>query len=307
MPSRSDLIQNVNNAQKIVNRILCLAKSSSVAIAVRAAPCPNAIAVNCADKKYILFSTDYLEQVMNSADSSVIYGIFAHEVGHLIRGDAWLGGNRKHEAELNADKFAGHIMGLVNFPKQVAISTLTNVNVDSTKTHPAKVKRELKIEEGWINGQANRKKIDTTSLEYIMACKLDSDSPFRISYGSLIESKNSHKLYQVQCAIQGDSGKLKTIKSITYFLHPYYFEENSLRYEGNQVLPLEIWGSFELRASVVCVEDGVTNEYLLGETILVIDKKTGKRVTKLDITDVYADDIATDSRREKKVRLMPHN
>ncbi|AUD00885.1 hypothetical protein CWM47_03070 [Spirosoma pollinicola] len=241
---------------------------------------------------------------MSSADSNIVYGIFAHEVGHLIRGDAWIGKEKRHQAELNADKFAGHIMGLMNLPQEIAIASLNDVDVNITKTHPAKIKREAIIVKGWLEGQANRKKINSASVAYLMECKSDDDSPFRIYY--LMQGKSEQKtgFYNIACQIVGTPEKLRTIKKVTYYLHPSSFEKNSVKYKGNQVLSLEIWGSFELRASVVCEEDGIVNEYQLQENLAITDGK-GRSVDKGFVPDVYIDNIDFMDKKEAKISLVP--
>ena len=270
----STSVQVVKNAQNIVNRILCLANSSTVEIDVRGDDCPNAVAVTCTDKKYILFSTDYLINVMSSGDSSAIYGVFAHEIGHLIKGDAWMGGSKeqRHLSELNADKFAGHILGLLGFLKQTAVATLYAVNDQVSDTHPPKQQRELKIIEGWTNGQKNRQKILEKTVNYIINCKSDKDAPFKIEYS--IHKKFLSNLYYVEIRISGVPDDLKTIQSFTYFLHPTSFKKNSVTLHQVKPYTIEIWGSFELRASIVCKDkNGLINEYVISEQIALYNNE----------------------------------
>lgn len=297
-----DISENVNNAQKIVDRILCLANAGSENISVMGANCPNAVAASCDSQKYIFFSTDYLEKVMSQTDSSVLFGIFAHEVGHLIRGDAWLGGDQRHQSELNADKFAGKMLGLLGFPRYLAIATLAGVTVNSTETHPSKEQREMKIVEGWSLGFANLDSVTTGTIEYIANCKPDTiDTPFTIIY-DVSKSKKRSNYLRVRFELSGKEEDFLSVRSITYYLHPYSFKENYFTIPRNQWLAMEMWGSFELRASVIREIDNIRTEYILSKYITILNSVTGK-VRKNEVIRPVAPDILSDTKRVDAITL----
>jgi len=114
----------------------------------------NALAVSIPTKfgvvKYIAYDYQFIKDIELETRTkwSVIF-ILAHEVGHHLHDHS--GSN--HKAELEADEFAGFILGRLGAPLQNTLSTIQECGSHhSSDTHPAKDQRLDAIEKGWYSG-----------------------------------------------------------------------------------------------------------------------------------------------------------
>ena len=129
-------------------------------------PCDNinnAVATSYKGIRYILYDKDFMDS-LDSGDNWSNLFILAHEVGHHINGhslDILLYAAEavepetlanKRQQELEADEFAGFILGKLGATLEQTSSSinLTSSNNDDTySTHPSKSKRLASIETGY--------------------------------------------------------------------------------------------------------------------------------------------------------------
>ena len=135
-------------------------------------PCDNinnAVATSYKGIRYILYDRDFMDS-LDSGDNWSNLFILAHEVGHHINGhslDIILYANdivdpksleEKRNQELEADEFAGFILGKLGATLEQTSSSikLISSNKDDTySTHPSKSKRLASIETGFNKATGN--------------------------------------------------------------------------------------------------------------------------------------------------------
>ena len=129
-------------------------------------PCDNinnAVATSYKGIRYILYDRDFMDS-LDSGDNWSNLFILAHEVGHHINGhslDIILYANdivdpksllEKRNQELEADEFAGFILGKLGATlKQTSssINLISSEKDDTYSTHPSKSKRLASIRKGY--------------------------------------------------------------------------------------------------------------------------------------------------------------
>lgn len=82
--------------------------------------------------------------------------IAAHEIGHHLGTHAFLG-IKPHDAETEADFFAGHTCALIGASLRQALAMTSLFSEDGSDTHPGKAKRQATITEGWTSGEILRR------------------------------------------------------------------------------------------------------------------------------------------------------
>jgi hypothetical protein len=111
----------------------------------------NAVATSIDGKRMIIYDPKllrYADHVSKTYWASM--SILTHEIGHHLAGHIFDAKKNSHQAELEADKFSGHVlykMGATLSETLIAMSLLGGEN--SSETHPAKKKRLEAIKEGW--------------------------------------------------------------------------------------------------------------------------------------------------------------
>jgi len=140
-----------DNAQKFVERIMKFTGLPQN-FEIRAANVPNASAVIEGDKRIILYSQSYIQDVMKKTNTQwSAVSIMAHEIGHHLSGHTLseLGGNRA-DKELEADKFSGHVlyqMGATLDQAKAAMESLPDKTPPAN--YPPKSARLAAIYSGW--------------------------------------------------------------------------------------------------------------------------------------------------------------
>jgi hypothetical protein len=119
---------------------------------IRAANVANASAVIEGDKRIILYSQSYIDEVMKKTNTQwSAVSIMAHEIGHHLSGHTLseLGGNRA-DKELEADRFSGHVlfqMGATLDQAKAAMESLPDKT--PPPSYPPKSARLAAIYSGW--------------------------------------------------------------------------------------------------------------------------------------------------------------
>jgi hypothetical protein len=118
---------------------------------IKAANVPNAAAVIYDNKRYILYSQNFISNLDHATrtDWGAI-SILAHEIGHHLNGHTLEHGGSRPSHELEADEFSGFIlrkMGATLTEAQAAMRILADD--EGSYTHPPKSARLEAIAVGW--------------------------------------------------------------------------------------------------------------------------------------------------------------
>lgn len=135
-------------------------------------PCDNinnALAITFKGDRYILFDSEFMNQITQLTNNWSSIFILAHEVGHHINGhtreallvsvldDVTL--EKKREEELEADEFASFILAKLGASLDdinAGIELITTNDDDTYSTHPSQDKRLLAIRTGYARAQSTR-------------------------------------------------------------------------------------------------------------------------------------------------------
>lgn len=125
-------------------------------ILVRAsADVPNAEALIGEDgKRYILYNATFMQELQSKTRKywSQVF-VVAHEVGHHIAGHLDFDG-QNHQVELEADRFAGFILGRMGASHDDGLAAARMVGTEKeTETHPSRDQRVQAVSLGWSDGQ----------------------------------------------------------------------------------------------------------------------------------------------------------
>jgi len=274
------ITEDTKKIQRIIEQILCIEKLSSKDYDTYAFGEYNASIAVCNNRKYIFYNTDFL---LNASKYNVfsMYGILAHEIGHHIRGDSWLGNEMDkkslYEAELSADEYSGKILGRLNLPYEVAVKCLEAADLEASATHPSRKEREVRFKIGWEKG--TQLIIPNIEQTYDLNCQTNIVA----EYALLVDKKGIRtnlitrkKKVPVFVSPIGNA-KIEDIKSIKYYLHPTSFKFNAPEQdnvENNFRLSLtSVYGEFELRATIY-LKDG--SDYLLVRYLDLWEGDNGK-------------------------------
>ncbi|MCC7522160.1 MAG: hypothetical protein IT220_11035 [Flavobacteriaceae bacterium] len=138
-------------------------------------PCPdiqNAAALIYQDNlRYIVYDKKFLDGISKNVKSNWSNTmILAHEIGHHLNGHTLTSENKEttRKEELEADEFAGFILGKMGASKDEAIAAMNGIphpdcDVEYFSDHPCKEKRIEAIEKGW--SKATGKKVKATSKQ----------------------------------------------------------------------------------------------------------------------------------------------
>ena len=136
-------------------------------------PCDNinnALAITFKSERYILFDSEFMNQITQLTNDWSSIFILAHEVGHHINGhtreallisvldDITL--EKKRQEELEADEFASFILAKLGASLddiKAGIELITTNDDDTYSTHPSQDKRLAAIRTGYNRAIANNK------------------------------------------------------------------------------------------------------------------------------------------------------
>lgn len=141
------------DARALVQRIVSVIGIPMTTFEVRASPgVANAEATteNSGRNRLILYNPDWMDGLRTSiATNWSDWVVLAHEVGHHVafHMDPTF---PNHDAELQADYFAGFILNKLGAPLADVQLAMAMVSADEeTATHPAKAKRVAEVRKGW--------------------------------------------------------------------------------------------------------------------------------------------------------------
>lgn len=117
---------------------------------VQQANVPNAAAVIKNGQRYILYSQVFIEQIIASTSTEwASWTVIAHEVGHHLNGHTLLQGGSRPPIELQADRFAGHVVKRLGGSLDDALACFRQMNASGSTTHPPRSARLEAVTKGW--------------------------------------------------------------------------------------------------------------------------------------------------------------
>lgn len=146
---------------------------------IKAANCKNALATTEGSNRYILYSTNFLENFKKEANSQwAAYCVLAHEIGHhLSNHNLSESENSKRKVqELQADKYAGGVLFRLGATLDQAQAGIRSFSLESeTTTHPNKNARLEAVAQGWKQAQETQ---GTTAQPPVVAQKDKPETNF---------------------------------------------------------------------------------------------------------------------------------
>lgn len=141
-------------ATKIVKQVLDGAGALSYnSIILKEANVENAMATTEGKRRYILYSTTFLEKFKGDAKTKwAAYTVLAHEIGHHLNAHDFSEKDpkKRKQMELEADKFAGAICRTLGATLTEASAGMESMKLEGeTNTHPAKSARTAAVANGW--------------------------------------------------------------------------------------------------------------------------------------------------------------
>ena len=105
------------------------------------------------NKRYIVYDED----LFFIAPERQIYwqtlAVLGHEIGHHVAGHTSVRNQPPHERELEADKFAGFMLGVMGASLHQAQSYKRKLSVKGSKSHPPRAQRMEATRQGWLQAQ----------------------------------------------------------------------------------------------------------------------------------------------------------
>ena len=130
---------------------------------------PNAAAVIHGDKRFILYSRYFMNNIKKHASNQwAPISIMAHEIGHHLAGHTLKSDGSRPLIELEADRFSGSVLQKMGASLEDALAAMEQLgNEHGSATHPRKLDRLEAITAGWedscakdINCQATRNALE---------------------------------------------------------------------------------------------------------------------------------------------------
>lgn len=114
----------------------------------------NAYATILNGKRYLFYDPDFLRELAEAENTDwVRLGILAHEVGHHLQGHTVTGDGSSPQIELEADGYAGFVMGLMGASAKEAAAYLNELDAEASATHPGRKERQIAVSKGWDKAQ----------------------------------------------------------------------------------------------------------------------------------------------------------
>ena len=132
---------------------------------------PNAAAtIRKSDKKpLVLYNQAFMERIVNSTGTDwAATSILAHEIGHHMLLHTLRPDLKRPEQELQADRFAGHVlykMGATMEEAQAALNSVAEEVLEDSETHPPKSARLAAVASGWKESKEQDTKITEVATE----------------------------------------------------------------------------------------------------------------------------------------------
>ena len=109
---------------------------------------PNAAAVIYEKKRVLAYNPQWLK-AYDRTSRWLMYGLLAHEIGHHLQGHTLLEGGSKPPTELEADSFAGFVLGKLGATEADAISLWLTLPASGSSSHPGQSERVGVVRQGW--------------------------------------------------------------------------------------------------------------------------------------------------------------
>ncbi len=143
-----------SEAQQIVQKILDAAGAlDENSFVLKESDVKNALATELNNKRYILYSTDFLEKFKADAKTKwAAYGVLAHEIGHHLNNHQFSEKDKRkrQSMELRADMFAGSVLRTLGASLEQAQSCAKTIPLEGeTETHPPRKARITAITNAW--------------------------------------------------------------------------------------------------------------------------------------------------------------
>ncbi len=120
---------------------------------VKSSSVQNALATTENGRRYILYSTAFLEKFKADAQTRwAAYSVLAHEIGHHLNGHDFSEKDARTRKllELEADQFSGSVLRMLGATLPEAQAGVETINLDGeSNTHPAKIARREAVANGW--------------------------------------------------------------------------------------------------------------------------------------------------------------
>ena len=118
---------------------------------------PNAAAIVRSSERFIIFNPNWLETLSQSASSDwETYAVLAHEIGHHLQGHTLLGIGSRPPIELEADSYAGFVLGALGADLDEASALWRDFREAGSATHPPRHQRLAAVERGWLQATRHR-------------------------------------------------------------------------------------------------------------------------------------------------------
>ena len=140
-------------AQNSIDTLLQFIPVSKRNMTFRSAAVEKAIAVLHQKRRFVFFDALYMAKIRKSNSRWSVYFVLAHELAHHLNADMLEEGTKRHQVELEADKFAGQVLGMMGAPQEEVIKIIETFETEATTTHPAAKYRGQVAMIGWEEGQ----------------------------------------------------------------------------------------------------------------------------------------------------------
>lgn len=224
------------SADEALTKILSVIGASKRFVLQECSNINNAVALTLNGVRYIMYDPEFMSELKYSSDWTNMF-ILAHEVGHHINGhsvDVILSSNgmgketslsTKRIQELEADEFAGFVLGRLGATlsqTQSVMKTISSDGDDSYSTHPSRSKRLNAIKRGFENSGGY---VDSSNLDIKKGKTIDS--PYSNSRYTGVEYQTRNDLYN-----DGIYEGYISVNTNRPFGYGTFFGNNGLKYEG---------------------------------------------------------------------------
>ena len=236
----------------------------------------NAVALSYKGVRYIMYDPDFMRRISSSNDWVNMF-ILAHEVGHHINGHsvdvllsdqdiAQVSLSQKRTQELEADEFAGFVLGRLGANLNDALSSVSSMSDgdDSYSTHPSRSKRQAAIRKGFNESGG----------------KVDSSRS--VEKGQTIDSKYSNSRYaDVKYVFLDDYYTDATYEGYVSTRTNEPFGYGTINYKSGPVYKGEMSGGWSNGYGVLSLSDGRVWEGYFVNAVMVRGEKKSPDGTKI--------------------------